>query len=83
MTVGILNFAYYFAPYYLIWKQNHPLNWVVTDVFLTRCFPIAFTLKTMFANCVLDQNDNGRNVHVSEREILFIPNCGRFAVEFD
>ena len=37
----------------------------------------------MFANCVHAKSDFGRNVHVSEREILLIPNCSKFAVEYN
>ena len=40
--------------------------------FFTRCLPIAFTL-----------NNVGQNIHVSEREKLFLPNGSKFAVEHD
>ena len=31
------------AIFLRIWKQNLPLKWAISDVFFTRCFPIAFT----------------------------------------
>ena len=43
-----------------------------------RCF-----FDPMLANCVHTKNYVGQNVHVSERQILFSPNCRKFAIEYD
>ena len=51
-----------------IWKQNLPLK--CADVFFTRCLPIAFTPTSAI-------------LFTSELEIIFSPNCSKFAVECD
>ena len=71
----MFNFNYVIWTSFIILRHiynmeaNLSLKWVH---FITRCLPIAFTLK-----------DVGQNVHVSEREILLLPNCSKIAVEYD
>ena len=60
--------SYYFAPYQILWEQNHPHKWG----HIRRFF------DPMFANCV---NNKTMLVHFSDREIYFFPNCCKFDVE--
>ena len=53
-----------------IWKQNLPFECTISDGFFTRCLPIAFTPTSAF-------------LFTSECEIIFSPNCRKFAVEWD
>ena len=75
-TFTCMKVYYYFAPFllfcaiFIIWKQDHPLKWAISDVFL----------PDVFANCV---HANIGTLFRSEREIIFSPNCSKFAIECD
>ena len=59
-----------FCAIFKIWKQNLPLKWAISDVFIYPMFAYCVDTKTTF-------------VHVPEREIFFSLNCSKFAVECD
>ena len=58
------------AIFLRIWKQNLPLKWAISDVFLTQCLPIAFTPTSAVCSRYWMWK-------------FFSLNCSKFAVESD
>ena len=58
------------AIFLRIWKQNLLLKWAISDVFFTRCLPIAFTPTPAVCSRYWMKN-------------FFSLNCSKFAVECD
>ena len=59
-----------FCAIYKIWKQNLSLKSAIFDVVLPDV-------------CQLCSRHNGKFVHTTDSEIIFWPNCSKFAGECD
>ena len=59
-----------FCAIFKIWKQNRPLKYAISDVFLPDV-------------CQLRSRHIGKFVYATESENIVLPNCSIFAVKYD